>query len=133
MSITPRPPIERSRETVSSNKTIRGGANPANLTLVQRILFEWPWHVAMFLLRLAYGFRVEGMENLPRQGPYILVTNEHSPIAFLITGWIAIVAILRSLRSNPETMSFMREEIFDFPFFRSALNDKAPGRYSTLR
>ncbi len=132
MSITTRPPIARSREITSSGKTIRGGANPSKLTIGQRILFELPWSAAMFLLRIAYGFRVQGLENLPRKGPFILVTNEHSPIAFMITGWIAIVALMRSFRSNPETISFLREELFDFPFFRSALNDKAPGRYAPL-
>ncbi len=117
---------------MASGNLIRGGANPADLTLGQRILFELPWHAAIFLLRRLYGFRVEGEENLPREGPFILVSNEHSPIAFLITGWMSIVAIKNAFRRNPETISFLREELFDFPFFRSALNEKTPGRYAAL-
>jgi 1-acyl-sn-glycerol-3-phosphate acyltransferase len=117
---------------MTSDDIIRGGANPANLGLGQRILFELPWLAAASLLRLIYGFRVEGAENLPGEGPFILVSNEHSPIAFLITGWMAIVALKEAFQRNPETISFLREELFDFPFFRSALNEKAPGRYAAL-
>jgi 1-acyl-sn-glycerol-3-phosphate acyltransferase len=117
---------------VTSSDIIRGGANPSDLGLGQRILFELPWHAATSLLRLIYGFRVEGAELLPKEGPFILVNNEHSPIAFLITGWIAIVALKQAFRRNPKTISFLREELFDFPFFRSALNEKAPGRYAAL-
>ena len=111
---------------------IRGGANPSDLSLGQRVLFELPWHAATLLLRLIYGFHVEGAEFLPREGPFILVDNEHSPIAFLVTGWIAIVALKQAFRRNPEALAFLREELFDFPFFRSALNDRTPGRYAAL-
>lgn len=117
---------------VTTGNIVRGGANPADLSRGQRIFFELPWHLATLFLRVAYGFRVEGMENLPRDGPFILANNEHSPIAFLITGWVAIVALKQAFQRGPETISFMREELFDFPFFRNALNDKAPGRYAPL-
>lgn len=117
---------------MNSGSIVRGGANPASLGLGQRLMFELPWHAAASLLRLLYGFRVEGKENLPTEGPFILVNNEHSPVAFLITGWIAIVALKEAFRRNPETIAFLREELFEFPFFRSALNEKTPGRYAAL-
>jgi 1-acyl-sn-glycerol-3-phosphate acyltransferase len=119
-------------EPVAVSRLIRGGANPNDLSLGQRIVFELPWHAAALLLRLLYGFRVEGAEFLPDKGPFILVSNEHSPIAFLITGWIAITTLKKAFLRNPETIAFLREELFDFPFFRNALNDKTPGRYAPL-
>lgn len=117
---------------MTTSKIIRGGAKPSDLSMGQRLLFEMPWHAIVGLLRLMYGFRVEGAENLPSEGPFILVVNEHSPIAFLITGWISIVSLKEAFKRNPETISFLREELFDFPFFRSALTDKTPGRYAAL-
>lgn len=117
---------------MTTSKIIRGGAKPSDLSVGQRLLFEMPWHAIVGLLRLMYGFRVEGSENLPSEGPFILVVNEHSPIAFLITGWISIVSLKEAFKRNPETISFLREELFDFPFFRSALTDKTPGRYAAL-
>lgn len=117
---------------MTPSNIIRGGASPSDLSVGQRILFEMPWHAIVAMLRLMYGFRVEGAEHLPTEGPFILVVNEHSPVAFLITGWISIVALKQAFRRNPETISFLREELFDFPFFRSALTDKTPGRYAAL-
>lgn len=127
-----RGPVINARGPGSASNLVRGGASPSDLSIVQRILFESPWRVAILLLRMLYGFQVEGADNLPKKGPFILVSNEHSPIAFLITGWVAITALKQAFRSNPETISFLREELFDFPFFRSALNEKTPGRYAAL-
>ncbi|MGE5137899.1 MAG: hypothetical protein ACM3JD_00435, partial [Rudaea sp.] len=69
---------------------IRGNQNPGYRPLHRELAFTYPWYVLTFLMRLFYGFRVEGREHLPKQGPFILVLNEYSPISFLVSGWISL-------------------------------------------
>jgi 1-acyl-sn-glycerol-3-phosphate acyltransferase len=43
--------------------------------------------IAGFLARLLFGARVEGVEHLPREGPFIVVTNHCSNLDPPILGW----------------------------------------------
>lgn len=105
----------------------------SSITLRQRILFVMPWNLAAFLFRLAYGFHVEGAENTPRQGPFILVINEHSVIAMLVSGWISIVHLEEAFRRTPgKTVAYMQEELFAFSFFKSVVGEKWAGKLEAL-
>jgi 1-acyl-sn-glycerol-3-phosphate acyltransferase len=77
-----------------------------------------PWFVSTALFRLLYGFRVVGEENIPKEGPFILVLNEYALPATLVSGWISIVLLNRAMERTPEqTMSYMQEELWSFSYF----------------
>ncbi|TBH20154.1 lysophospholipid acyltransferase family protein [Thermus thermamylovorans] len=47
-------------------------------------VYRAAWYLARFLLHLLFGYRAEGVENVPREGPIILASNHLSildPIA----------------------------------------------------
>lgn len=111
---------------------IRGGARSGRLNRLQQLGFKLPWQAITILLRLVYGFRIEGAERLPAGGPYILVHNELSVIGFLMTGWVDILATGQAFGLTQETMTFIREERMTLPFFRKVINDKTPGKYAAL-
>ena len=52
---------------------------------------EWFYHpgaaIIGFASRLLWGARIEGVEHLPRTGPFILVTNQCSNLDPLMMGW----------------------------------------------
>ncbi|HSI99737.1 MAG TPA: 1-acyl-sn-glycerol-3-phosphate acyltransferase, partial [Patescibacteria group bacterium] len=52
---------------------------------------EWFYHpgaaIIGFASRLLWGARIEGIEHLPRSGPFILVTNHCSNLDPLMMGW----------------------------------------------
>jgi 1-acyl-sn-glycerol-3-phosphate acyltransferase len=52
---------------------------------------EWFYHpgaaIIGFASRLLWGARIEGVEHLPRTGPFILVTNHCSNLDPLMMGW----------------------------------------------
>ena len=52
---------------------------------------EWFYHpgaaIIGFVSRLLWGARIEGVEHLPRSGPFILVTNHCSNLDPLMMGW----------------------------------------------
>jgi len=63
-----------------------------------------------FLGRLLYGFRVEGRENLPPSGPYIIVSNEIGPMG---TTFVAVtVARLVLSGAIKELVGFGAEDIW---------------------
>jgi 1-acyl-sn-glycerol-3-phosphate acyltransferase len=113
--------------------TISTLAAPVPITLRQRLLFIAPWHLAAGLFRLAYGFHVEGAEHAPRQGPFILAISEHSLIAMLVSGWIALVQFEEAFRRTPgNVVAYMQEELFALGFFRKAFSEKSAGKYAAL-
>ena len=100
---------------------------------VRRILINGPWNLAAFFCRLMYGFHVVGAENIPPEGPFILVLQERAPIAMLVSGWISIVLLNRVLSDGTcDTMSYLQEDLFAFGYFREALGPRARGHYAAL-
>lgn len=104
---------------------------------VRRVLIGAPWHLSILIFRLLYGFHVEGEENIPSEGPFILALNEYSPVAMLVSGWISIVLLEKMLSQKPNsTMSYLQEELFAFGYFREALGstheERAQGGFAAL-
>ena len=64
---------------------------------------------------LLAGFHVEGEENIPPEGPFILALNEYSPVAMLVSGWISIVLliVLDSTADNVRRVIFQSEKARD--------------------
>ena len=90
--------------------------------IVQYLLMS-PWFVVGLLMRLLYGFRVEGAENVPREGAFILLLSEFGVICFLVSGWISIMLLKdRVFKSPDKVLSYMQEDLFALPYFRNAAN-----------
>lgn len=53
-------------------------------------------HLIHFVGRLVYGFRVEGLENVPKEGPFILSSNELSTMGDIFT----IITVIRQVSSG---------------------------------
>jgi 1-acyl-sn-glycerol-3-phosphate acyltransferase len=90
---------------------------------VSQYLLMLPWFLVGFLMRLLYGFRVEGAENVPREGPFILLLSEFGVICFLCSGWISVMLLKdRVFQSPDKVLSYMQEDLFALPYFRNAAN-----------
>ena len=91
---------------------------------LEKIVYNWPWHISMSIFRLLYNFHVEGAEHVPSEGPFILALNEFSPIATLVSGWISIVLLGEARSRDPDNMmSYLQEELFAFKYFQGALGE----------
>jgi hypothetical protein len=93
-------------------------------------LTEAPWTLANGLARLLYGFRVEGMDNLPSDGPYIVWITEPSLLGMIIGGYISIKVLKPELDKGTDTLSFFHEELFRLAYFRNLEN--TAGKYRPL-
>ena len=99
------------------------------ITLVMRA----PWEFIVLVLRLMYGFRVKGLENIPTDGPLVLLIREPSLIGVLVSGWISIRVRLQVLKDRQDkSVQFMQETLYAIPYFRSLLSRSELGRYSSL-
>jgi 1-acyl-sn-glycerol-3-phosphate acyltransferase len=97
------------------------------------LAFFWTWRIAVLLLRVLYGFRVTGNENLPADGPFILAINEHSLIATIVGGWISVLNVVRIWEKHPDAViSYAHELLWSLPVFRQATNQMARGKYAPL-
>jgi 1-acyl-sn-glycerol-3-phosphate acyltransferase len=100
---------------------------------LREVLFVWPWYIIAAFFRVFYGFRVEGVENVPRNGPFLVLINEFSVIATIVSGWISLVLLKKHFKQAGEnTVAYMQEELWSTKYFASALGDKAHGRYKAL-
>ncbi len=85
----------------------------------------------LFLGRLAYGLQVEGTENLPPRGPFILSTNEISQIGSAFTTMVVIRLVFEGrLR---DLVGFGAEDTWHNPFLvrlypRAHVHPILPGR-----
>ncbi len=52
--------------------------------------YRAPWYLVISLFRLLYGFKAEGFENIPDDGPFITLVHEPSLIGIFVVGWAAI-------------------------------------------
>jgi 1-acyl-sn-glycerol-3-phosphate acyltransferase len=85
----------------------------------------------LFLGRLAYRIRIEGLENLPARGPYILSTNEISQMGSAFTTMVIVrLAFEGRLR---DLVGFGAEDTWHNPFLirlypRTEVHPVLPGR-----
>ena len=88
---------------------------------IQQYLLMLPWLVIGFIMRLLYGFRVEGAENVPSEGPYMVLQSEFGLVCFLVTGRSSIMLVKDVFFKSPDKIiSYTHEQLFTFAYFRSA-------------
>ncbi|MFC2030165.1 lysophospholipid acyltransferase family protein [Chloroflexota bacterium] len=100
---------------------------------ILKALYMAPWFIMVSVFRIIYGFRVEGKENIPEEGPLILLIHEPSLIGVVVAGWITIVARLKVLgKRQDRSMAYMQDYLFLLPYFRKLLTTRRFGRYGGL-
>lgn len=100
---------------------------------IRSALINSPWGLAASLGRVFYGFRVEGKENVPAEGPYIVWVTEQGLIGMLLSGYIAIVLLKEQFARSPvKPVTYMQEDLWALEYFRRALGPKARGQYRPL-
>lgn len=83
-------------------------------------VYRASWHLARFLLRLLFHYRVEGAEKVPAEGPVILAANHLSILDPIVVG----AGIRRPV-------SFMaRADVFRLPFLSWLLPGSTPSPWS---
>lgn len=95
--------------------------------------FRAPWELVILLFRLAYGFRVEGEENIPAEGPFILVVREPSLVGVFVVGYTSILVKLRVLgRRQHMAVSYMQENLLVLGYFRKLMDMSDFGKTSGM-
>ena len=88
---------------------------------IEQYLLMLPWSIVSFFMRILYDFRVEGIQNVPSEGAYILLVNEFGMICFLLSGWGSIMVLKdRYFQSPDKVLSYMQEELFAFSYFKKS-------------
>ncbi len=105
---------------------------------LRAMVFDAPFNFGALLLRLFYGFRIEGLENIPPEGPYIVWLTEPNLIGMALSGFVSIKVLHREMaKARNNNVSYMQEELFRFQFFKKALENpdessSAAGNYRPL-
>ncbi len=100
---------------------------------IRATLIRSPWMMAASMGRAFYGFHVEGKENVPAQGPYIVWVTEQGLIGMLLSGYIALSLLEEHFEKSPvKPVTYMQEELWKLKYFREALGSKARGTYRPL-
>lgn len=101
---------------------------------------SWFYHpgsaICGFFLRLLWGARIQGVERIPRSGPFILVANHCSNVDPPLMGWAVghqvgrVVHFMakKEMRSWP-VIGFLADSAGTF-FVRRGENDRAAQRFS---
>ena len=96
-------------------------------------LIKCPWSLAALAGRIFYGFHVEGQENVPNEGPYVVWVTEQGLIGMLLSGYIALSLLEDHFSKSPvKPVTYMQEELWALEYFRKALGPKARGAYRPL-
>ena len=93
-------------------------------------LIEAPWSLANGLGRLLYGFRTDGMDKIPRDGPYIVWLTEPGLLGMVVSGYVSIKVLRPELDKGTDNLSFFHEELFRLSYFRNL--EKVAGKYRPL-
>jgi len=88
------------------------------VTDVQEYLVMLPWYVAGWVMRVLYGFRTVGAENVPDQGPFILLLREYGVVGFLGSGLVSIQLLYAKYWHQREKIqAYMHEGLWALPYF----------------
>jgi len=80
-----------------------------------------PWVFVSYIMRILYDFSVEGEQNVPSEGAYILLVNEFGMICFLLSGWGSIMVLKDRFFQSPDNiLSYSQEDLFAFSYFRKS-------------
>ena len=86
------------------------------------------WRIWRFAVRVLYGFRASGLENMPAKDPYILVLTEVSLASMMFSGWLAAEVLkTRGKGHEEDVLTFMQEELWRFDFFKKFANKQTGG------
>jgi len=88
-------------------------------------LSMWVCRLLGFIFKLLYGFRVEGAENVPREGPYIVVYNEFSLLCSMCEA-VASSTLLKEPFLQCKVLTFVGEELWALPYFSFAFTKMIP-------
>ena len=81
-------------------------------------------------LKLMYRYRIEGRENVPKEGPFMILYNEPSFLCQLLE-MVTNTAVLEKPTAEDKVLYFIGEEMFSIEFFRRSFeSDAAPARPS---
>jgi hypothetical protein len=97
----------------------------------QAALITAPWSLAAGLGKLLYGFRTEGFEKIPHEGPYIVWLTEPSFLGMFVSGYVSIKVLKPEMDKDPDNnVSFFHEELFRLAYFRRL--EEVGGHYRPL-
>ncbi|MFN2220857.1 MAG: hypothetical protein ACK2UA_19770 [Anaerolineae bacterium] len=99
---------------------------------LRALIYGGPFELGALLLRLFYRFRIDGQENVPPDGPFIVWLTEPNLFGMILSGMVSIKVLKEEmLRNSNNTVSYMQEELFRFSFFKKALENPEEGASST--
>jgi 1-acyl-sn-glycerol-3-phosphate acyltransferase len=81
------------------------------------------------LLKLTYRYKVEGAENIPAQGPFMILYNEPSFLCQLLE-MVVNTNLLAKWMAEDKVLYFIGEEMFSIAFFRKNFETMTPARPS---
>jgi 1-acyl-sn-glycerol-3-phosphate acyltransferase len=86
---------------------------------------EIPLRAIKLLLTLVYRFRIEGRENVPKDGPIIILYNEPSLLTTLLEAAVT-PTFFNKLYLQGKVLNLVGEELWSMAFFRKNFNSVAP-------
>jgi 1-acyl-sn-glycerol-3-phosphate acyltransferase len=99
---------------------------------LRALIYGGPFELGALLLRLFYRFRIEGRENVPPDGPYIVWLTEPNLFGMILSGMVSIKVLKEEmLKNSNNNVSYMQEELFRFSFFKKALENPEETASST--
>lgn len=89
---------------------------------LRALIYGGPFDLGALLLKLLYGFRIDGRQNIPSEGPYIVWLTEPNLIGMVLSGMVSIKVLKKEmLKNSTNNISYMQEELFRYKFFKKAL------------
>jgi 1-acyl-sn-glycerol-3-phosphate acyltransferase len=92
---------------------------------LQLVYATIPVRAINLLLMLLYRFRIEGRENVPKDGPMIVLYNEPSLLTTLLEAAITPTFFI-NLYYEGKVLNLVGEELWNFSFFRKNFDSVAP-------
>jgi len=100
---------------------------------VRKLLRKAPWYLIASVFRLLYDFRVEGEENIPNTGPFILAVREPSLIGLFASGWLSIEIMQKAFKDKPyKSTAYLLDQLFTLSYFKNLQNSHKDRKYAPL-